>query len=215
MELESFPFDAQAFDIRIQLGKDKVSGKNLSLKNGYKAVQNINFPNMMAPQISDEYEFRPLRYSLSVTSHLETSEPRCEYMVSIPASRMTGYYRSNHYFFVFLMFLFSFTFFVLPVLDIANRIMNNMVLARCCACFSTLSMQLLLRAAPFALHDCAMCNPCDSSCRLFFLSTLHSNSPFRKRFQRLAIRRRLTSTSCFRLSISSSTLSCGASCLSG
>lgn len=127
LELESFPFDAQAFDIRIQMGKDKVSGAILSLTNGYKLEHNPNFPNMIASQISDEYEFRPLRYSLSVTSRLESPEPRCEYMISIPASRKSGYYLSNHYFFVLLMFFFSFTFFVLPVDDIANRIMNNMV----------------------------------------------------------------------------------------
>ncbi|KAG8459973.1 hypothetical protein KFE25_011022 [Diacronema lutheri] len=128
LELESFPFDAQAFDIRIQMGKDKVSGAILSLTNGYKLEHNPNFPNMIASQISDEYEFRPLRYSLSVTSRLESPEPRCEYMISIPASRKSGYYLSNHYFFVLLMFFFSFTFFVLPVDDIANRIMNNMTI---------------------------------------------------------------------------------------
>lgn len=157
MELESFPFDAQAFDIRIQLGKDKVSGKNLSLTNGYKVLHNTNFSNMIAPQVSDEYEFRPLRYSLSVTSRLESPEPRCEYMISIPASRKVGFYLSNHYFFVFLMYLFSFTFFVLPVEDISNRIENNMVCTGCCASSSLSSacstFRSLLRSALLTADD--------------------------------------------------------------
>jgi hypothetical protein len=127
LEMQAFPFDAQAFDIVIHLGRDRASGVDCTLANGYKLAQNTE-PNMIAPQISDQYAFRPCRYNLTHTTRLESAQARSEYMLSIVAQRQFGYFLLNHYLFLFLLLVLSFAFFVIPEEDYPNRLTINLTL---------------------------------------------------------------------------------------
>jgi hypothetical protein len=85
-EMQAFPFDAQAFDIVMHLGRDRASGIDCTFANGYRLMQDDE-PNMIAPQVSDQYSFRPCRYNLTHTTRLESPQARSEFMLSIVVQR--------------------------------------------------------------------------------------------------------------------------------
>jgi hypothetical protein len=85
-EMQAFPFDAQAFDIVMHLGRDRESGIDCNFRNGYRLMQDDEL-NMIAQQVSDQYSFRPCRYNLTHTTHLESPQARSEFMLSIVVQR--------------------------------------------------------------------------------------------------------------------------------
>lgn len=128
MEMEAFPFDAQALDVVIHPGRDRVSGEDCTLENGYKILHYELGPNMIAPQVSDQYTFRPCRYTLTHTTRLESAKPRSEYMLSIVVARQYGFFLANHYLFLLLLMFLSFSFWVIPEDDYPNRLTVSLTL---------------------------------------------------------------------------------------
>lgn len=123
MNLEMFPFDAQALKVEMQLGnfaltlsfpamgqpnpnprtfiyavtgRDKTSGKQLYYRDGWRLDHHPTEPNIMVNQMEAGVKFRPLRYSLSTTGLLESSDVIPKYTLWVPMERDYSHYVLNH-----------------------------------------------------------------------------------------------------------------------
>lgn len=97
-DLTSFPFDVQALPITITMGREKYS-RHLLHHEVAQFQDAANHANIIMAQSSDEYRFRPLRYSLSKTSRSEgvDGQAMSQWTVVAPVRRISFYYIINYY----------------------------------------------------------------------------------------------------------------------
>ena len=146
MDLRKFPFDEQFFKISLLLGRDKGTGRDLTIQDGFILSHHESYDSFVINPNTEhqfgEIEKRTADYSLA----LNQMEPSSKYITLIPAKRKYEYYLYNHYTFVFLIFVMSFGVFLLdspyPAVNISQSA-NRMGL--------TLNLFLSLVAYKFAL----------------------------------------------------------------
>ena len=128
LDLSSFPFDAQALQVDMNMGVNRATSKRLSCADGWRFDHHPSAANMMLQQVNSEYHIRPLRYYITRTSALEDPRPCSKYILVIPMHRRTRYYLVSLMPTMFLTVLVSFVQFELDHDDREARLMVPLTL---------------------------------------------------------------------------------------
>lgn len=114
-DLTDFPFDLQALRIQIMMGRDRHEQELLHGGRAQFRDHQVRH-NTVLSQFSQEYEFRPLRYQILLSSDIEGVDGyrMSIYRVNIPIERRAKYYFWNYYFVSMVLEALAFGKFVMP-----------------------------------------------------------------------------------------------------